>query len=157
MTKKLETFSANIKKKVDQSDLVKLEELLLGAIDLASDTITKSASPREETKKALIFLEKRLNRIQLEMHGTENVEGDPLVSGKTWCLSCTKEENKHRPKTSGLKMGETEANSAKKTLGSTVTPTLVPSKTSNSYMSQSAKQNSQTGHSRQMVESTLTQ
>ena len=43
-----------------------------------------------------MFLEKRLNRLYLG--GSDTAEGDPLLAGRTWCLSCSKDEQKIKPK-----------------------------------------------------------
>ena len=46
--------------KADCSDLFKLEEMLLGMLDITSNQLVKKMCDKQETKKALVFLEKRV-------------------------------------------------------------------------------------------------
>ena len=85
-----------LKRKTDNCDLVKLEDLLISFMERAVGQLNAKTPSQIETKKALMFLEKRLNRLYLG--GCDTAEGDPLLAGRTWCLSCSKDEPKIKPK-----------------------------------------------------------
>jgi hypothetical protein len=50
-----------IKLKSDMSDILKLEDLLVGMIEHTANTLNKKYADKLETRKGLIFLEKRVN------------------------------------------------------------------------------------------------
>ena len=74
------------------SDLLKLEELLVGMIEHAANSSAKRSADKLETKKGLVFLEKRINKVVMSMFGDEETDKDALFATKGWkCISCTKD------------------------------------------------------------------
>jgi hypothetical protein len=55
--------------KANLSDLLKLEEMLLNVINKGYQNNIKTLANKIETKKALIFLEKRFNSLMVTMLG----------------------------------------------------------------------------------------
>lgn len=52
-----------LKLKADYSDVLKLEEMLLNIITFGHENSYQKFADKAETKKALIFLEKKMNRL----------------------------------------------------------------------------------------------
>lgn len=125
-----------MRKKADAIDLVKLEDLLVNLVEQTTIQLSSKIPSITETKKALIFLEKRLNRLYLGGCGT--FEGDPLVAGRSWCLSCSKEDPKSKQKPKTLPTESLKSTVGTKNPISSCSQTL-PGGVASGYMPQSAK------------------
>lgn len=68
-------------------------------IEYSANSTAKKAADKLETKKGLIFLEKRvlnsrmkINKVVMSMYGDDDNEKDALFATKGWkCISCTKD------------------------------------------------------------------
>ena len=77
--------------KADTEDLVRLEQQILAKLEEIVQALMKQFANKQETKKALIYLEQKVNQLFLFLEGGER-EGDGLIVKKPWsCISCDKE------------------------------------------------------------------
>lgn len=66
--------------------------MLLNVINKGYQNNIKTLANKEETKKALIFLEKRFNSLMVTMLGEEEGERQAILTTKQLkCISCTKD------------------------------------------------------------------
>lgn len=80
------------KLKADYSDVLKLEEMLLNIVNFSYENSVKKFADKIETKKALIFMEKKLNRLFISLYGEEEGDKEALVTTKgVKCISCSKD------------------------------------------------------------------
>ena len=94
----MDSLKMKFKLKTDVSDTLKLEEMLLNAISHSYESVAKKYSQKAETKKALVFLEKKINAL-IQCMGGEEGEKDGLVATKGWkCISCTKDFQEYEGK-----------------------------------------------------------
>jgi hypothetical protein len=94
----MESLKIKFKLKTDVSDTLRLEEMLLNTINCSYENIAKRYAYKSETKKALIFLEKKINCIVQSLSG-EDVDKDALVTTKGLrCISCTKDLGEYEGK-----------------------------------------------------------
>jgi len=90
----LEELKALIDKKADTEDLMKSEAALLEKLDQIAGALMKRAqADKNDTKKALMFLEKKINEISLiVLGGPSNSEEGAIFAKKPWtpwsCASC---------------------------------------------------------------------
>jgi len=90
----LEELKALIDKKADTEDLMKSEAALLEKLDQIAGALMKRAqADKNDTKKALMFLEKKINEISLiVLGGPNNSEEGAIFAKKPWtpwsCASC---------------------------------------------------------------------
>ena len=59
----MDNLKVKFKLKTDVSDTLKLEEMLLNTINYSYENVAKKYSLKAETKKALVFLEKKINTL----------------------------------------------------------------------------------------------
>jgi chromosome segregation ATPase len=90
----LEELKNLIDKKADAEDLMKSEAALLEKLDQIAGALMKRAqADKNDTKKALMFLEKKINEISLiVLGGPSNSEEGAIFAKKPWapwsCASC---------------------------------------------------------------------
>jgi hypothetical protein len=88
----MDDLKIKFKLKTDSSDTLKLEEMLLNIVSYTYDNVTKKYANKNETKKALIFLEKRINALIQGVYSEEEGEREGLLAAKGWkCISCSKD------------------------------------------------------------------
>lgn len=59
----MDDMKIKLKLKTDMSDALKLEEMMLNIIAFTYENVAKKYASKAETKKALIFLEKKVNSV----------------------------------------------------------------------------------------------
>lgn len=80
------------KLKADYSDVLKLEDMLLNIINFSHENSFRKLADKNETKKALVFLEKKINKLLMSMYGDEEGDREGLLVTKGFkCISCTKD------------------------------------------------------------------
>lgn len=90
----LEELRALIERKADMDDLMKSEAALLEKLDQIAGALMKRAqADKNDTKKALMFLEKKINELSLiVLGGPSNSEEGAIFAKKPWtpwsCASC---------------------------------------------------------------------
>jgi len=90
----IEALRAALEKKADTEDLLKSEAALLEKLDQIAGALMKRAqADKNDTKKALMFLEKKINEISLiVLGGPSNSEEGAIFAKKPWtpwsCASC---------------------------------------------------------------------
>jgi DNA repair exonuclease SbcCD ATPase subunit len=90
----LDAFHHDLEKKADTDDLLKSEAALLEKLDQIAGALMKRAqADKNDTKKALMFLEKKINEISLiVLGGPSNNEEGAIFAKKPWtpwsCASC---------------------------------------------------------------------
>lgn len=78
--------------KANVGDLLKLEEMMLNVVEFGFQNVSKVMANKVETKKALVFLEKRVNSLIVMMLGEDESEREGLITSKQLkCISCTKD------------------------------------------------------------------
>ena len=90
-------------------------------INFSYENVTKKVSNKNETKKALIFLEKKINTL-IQSLTSDDGEKDGLLATKGWkCISCTKDLGDYEGKLDQFKAWSVfpakEANSKEKYAG----------------------------------------
>jgi len=90
----LDELRALIERKADMDDLMKSEAALLEKLDQIAGALMKRAqADKNDTKKALMFLEKKINELSLiVLGGPSNSEEGAIFAKKPWtpwsCASC---------------------------------------------------------------------
>lgn len=88
------SLKVKFKLKTDISDTLKLEDMLLNLVNFSYENVAKKYASKMETKKALIYLEKKINAIIQSTHAEDDAdrERDGSVAAKGWkCISCAKD------------------------------------------------------------------
>ena len=66
--------------------------MLLNIINFSYENSFKKFAEKAETKKALVFLEKKINRLMQNLYGEEEGDREGLLVTKGFkCISCTKD------------------------------------------------------------------
>ena len=66
--------------------------MLLNIINFSYENSSKRFADKGETKKALVFLEKKMNRLLQNLYGEEEGDREGLLVTKGFkCISCTKD------------------------------------------------------------------
>lgn len=71
MSDAFQEIKTKFKLKADYSDVIKLEDMLLNIINFSYECCSKKFAEKGETKKALMFLEKKMNRLMQSLYGEE--------------------------------------------------------------------------------------
>ena len=79
------------KLKTDMSDTLKLEEMLLNMLNFSYENTFKKFASKAETKKALVFLEKKMNALTQAVHPEEEEKDGLVVTKGIKCISCSKD------------------------------------------------------------------
>ena len=87
----MDGLKSKFKLKTDLSDTFRLQEMMLNMLNFSSESVAKKYANKGETKKALIFLQKKMNAIIQSLMGDDG-EKEGLVAAKGWkCISCSKD------------------------------------------------------------------
>jgi hypothetical protein len=92
----LKALKEELDKKVSFDDLWKSEALILEKVDEVAGALMKKLADKSDTKKALIYLEKKINQLYVlitKEGGMKKGDMDALISKRPlfWsCLSCDK-------------------------------------------------------------------
>lgn len=80
-------------------DLIKLEDLFIKLVENTTKLLIRKTADKSETKKALVFLEKRINKIIVQLMGGDTGEGEKDALLASWkCVSCSRNLEKYEGK-----------------------------------------------------------
>lgn len=96
----IDNLKAKFKLKTNVTDTLKLEEMLLNIVNFSYENVAKRYANKAETKKALIYLQKKINSvIMLNSNPDDKNEREGLVTAKGLkCISCSKDLGQYEGK-----------------------------------------------------------
>jgi hypothetical protein len=66
--------------------------MLLNIVNFSYETSVRKFADKNETKRALVFFEKKLNKLFVSLYGEEEGDKEALITTKPLkCISCTKD------------------------------------------------------------------
>lgn len=102
LKKQINDIVEQLELKANKGEIQQVEESLLQKLDKCVEALIKKLADKNDTKKALLFLEKRINdlyQLSFDKRGTN--DDDPLIAKRPlfWsCVSCDIDVDKYRGK-----------------------------------------------------------
>ena len=94
----LKAIDEKMKLKLEKEDLIRLEQGILNKIEEIVQMLMKQLANKTETKKALVYLEQKINQIIIQFDSNVEKEVDGLIVKKSAisCISCDKDLEKFK-------------------------------------------------------------